>query len=86
MSQPVTADDVARILRVWQLRRRIAYGVALALGIVMTIFFGWYGFWLGLGAVVLVKVAFWAFPLIKLSYANESGGADGQRPSAERGR
>jgi len=79
MSQPVSADHVARILQAWRLRRRIAYGVALALGIVTTIFFGWYGFWLGLGAVGLVKVAFWAFPLIKLSYADASGGAEDQR-------
>jgi hypothetical protein len=49
----------------------IAYGVTIALGVVLTIFFGWYGFWLGAGLLVAVRVAIWGIPLIKLSYADE---------------
>lgn len=59
-------------------RRRtdlIGYGVTTALGIVLTIFFGWYGFWLAVGLVVAVRVAIWGVPLIKLSYADEQAEA-----------
>ena len=47
----------------------VPYGLALAVFIVAVIFFGWAGFWLGLAVLVLVKVARWGLPLIKLSYA-----------------
>lgn len=69
ISTPMSADDVGRILRVWRIRRRVALGVAFALAIVTTGLFGWYGFWLGLALIGIVKVGFWAFPLVKLSFA-----------------
>lgn len=47
------------------------YLAAVALWVVLTIFFGRYGFFLGLAVLVLVKVAFWAVPLVKLSYRSD---------------
>lgn len=46
----------------------VPYGVAAAIFVVAVIFFGWFGFWLGLAVLALVKVARWGVPLIKLSY------------------
>jgi len=48
-----------------------AYLAAVVLWVVATIFFGRYGFFLGLAIVVLVRVAFWAVPLVRLSYATD---------------
>lgn len=45
------------------------YGVALAITVVATVFFGWAGFWLGVAVIVLVRLWRWGVPLIKLSYA-----------------
>ena len=55
----------------------VPYGIALVIAALSIIFFGWAGFWLGLGVVVLVKVALWGVPLIRLSYQAAP------RPSAE---
>ncbi|MGH8889411.1 MAG: hypothetical protein ACRDV3_06570 [Acidothermaceae bacterium] len=71
MSESAAAVDVARILQAWQRRRRIAFSSAFAVALVAIFFFGWYGFWLGLGLVLLVKVGFWVFPLINASYADQ---------------
>lgn len=46
----------------------VPYGIALVIAVFSIIFFGWAGFWLGLAVVVLVKVARWGVPLIRLSY------------------
>lgn len=46
----------------------VPYGVVLVIAVVSIIFFGWAGFWLGLSVLVLVKVARWGIPLIRLSY------------------
>ena len=46
----------------------VPYGIALAIFVVAVVFFGWAGFWLGLAVLVLVKVARWGIPLIRLSY------------------
>lgn len=51
--------------------RFIVYGLALALAIAATVFFGWAGFWLGVALVLLAKVGVWAVPLIKLSYRRD---------------
>jgi hypothetical protein len=48
-----------------------AYLAAVALWVVVTVFFGRYGFFLGLAVLVLVKVGFWAVPLVKLSYRSD---------------
>lgn len=58
----------------------IAYGVALAVGIVVIVFFGWAGWWLGLAILALVKVARWGVPLIKLSY-QPAAAAQASQPS-----
>jgi len=46
----------------------VPYGIALAVFAVAVIFFGWAGFWLGVAVLVLVRVARWGVPLIRLSY------------------
>ncbi len=51
------------------------YGVALALAITATVFFGWAGFWLGVALLVVAKVGLWAAPLVKLSYRDQPKGS-----------
>ncbi len=55
--------------------RLIVYGVALALAITATVFFGWAGFWLGVALLVVAKVGLWAAPLVKLSYRDQPKGS-----------
>ena len=50
----------------------VPYGIALAVFAVAVIFFGWAGFWLGVAVLVLVRVARWGVPLIRLSYQKPS--------------
>lgn len=57
----------------------IPYGVVLALAVVLIVFFGWAGFWLGLAIFALVKVARWGLPLIKLSYAPAPSAGDREK-------
>ncbi len=54
----------------------VAYGVVTAIFVVAVIFFGWFGFWLGLAVLALVKVARWGIPLIKLSYQRQPPAAE----------
>lgn len=58
----------------------VPYGAALAIFVVAVIFFGWFGFWLGVAVLALVKVGRWAVPLIKLSYRQEPSAAPVDAP------
>lgn len=53
----------------------VVFGVALALAITATVFFGWAGFWLGVALLVVAKVGLWAAPLVKLSYRDQPKGS-----------
>jgi hypothetical protein len=61
----------------------IPYGVALAVAVVLIVFFGWAGFWLGLAILALVRVTRWGVPLIKLSYAPVPQDDAGAAPEVE---
>ena len=66
----MTATDPSGRRRRRRLRPRLfGYAAALALAIVATTVYGWAGFWLGVGLLVLTRLAVWALPLIRLSYA-----------------
>lgn len=66
-----TAPSVRRRRR--RLRPRVfGYAAALTLGIVAAVVYGWAGCWLGVGLLVLTRLAVWALPLIKLSYTGRS--------------
>lgn len=71
----MTAAEPSGRRRRRRLRPRLfGYAAALALGVLATVVYGWAGFWLGVGLLVLTRLAVWALPLIKLSYASPSKG------------
>ena len=71
----MTATDPSGHRRRRRLRPRVfGYAAALALGVIAAVVYGWAGFWLGVGLLVLTRLAVWALPLIKLSYAGAPKG------------
>jgi hypothetical protein len=52
--------------------RLFGYALALAVAIVAVVSYGWAGFWLGVGLLVLTRLMVWALPLVKLSYTDNS--------------
>jgi hypothetical protein len=55
--------------------RLYGYALALAVAITAVVVYGWAGFWLGVGVLVLTRLSVWALPLVKLSYTDSSKGS-----------